>query len=554
MENKPIRVMVIEDSVFATKHVQKMLAEVKSPQFEAELYCVDRISAGLEYLANNKVDVILLDLTLPDSHGLDTLIKICDQVHEVPVVVLTGIGDEMLAKEAVQKGAQDYLVKGQIGSNLLRRSILYSIERKKVEGELKKHRVHLEELVKERTADLTTVNKQLKQEVAERKQAEKAVKSSELRYRRLFEAAKDGILILSKESGEIEDVNPYLMEILGYSKEDFLGKQLWEIGAFKDIKLARSAFKILQNENYNRYEDLPLKAKDGRLIDVEFVSNVYDVDHKRVIQCNIRDITERKQAEKALENSFNELKKVHERLEQSQTQLMQAEKMSAVGTLAAGIAHELNNPLMAILNFSNYCLKHTGKEDKRYPFLQDIEHEAGRCIEIVNNLLTFSRSEQDGKEEYQSESLARIIERVIRIMSYRIEQEKVALSTHVVEDTPQILVKVGSMQQVILNLLTNALDAVGESQKKEIHIEVYPDGDSVYLTVADNGRGIVPEITTKIYDPFFTTKPVGEGTGLGLTISRNIIESHGGGITCESKPGEGTTFKITLPIKTNGRR
>jgi C4-dicarboxylate-specific signal transduction histidine kinase len=421
--------MLIEDSVFATKHVQKMLTEAKSSQFEAELTCADRISVGLEHLANNEADVILLDLTLPDSHGLDTLMKICTRVPEVPVVVLTGIGDEMLAIEAVQKGAQDYLVKGQLGSNLLKRSILYAIERKRVEGELKKHRDHLEELVRERTAELTTVNNQLNQEV-----------------------------------------------------------------------------------------------------------------------------TERKQAEKALKNSFNELKKVHQQLEQSQSQLIQAEKMSAVGTLAAGIAHELNNPLMAILNFSSHCLKHSTEDDRRYSFLQDIEHEAGRCIEIVSNLLTFSRSEKDGEEAYQNESLARIIKRVVSIMSYRIENEKVSLSTHIAEDTPQIWVKVGSMQQVILNLVTNALDAVEESQKKEILIEVHPDGDSACLTIADSGSGIKPEIINKIYDPFFTTKPVGKGTGLGLAISRNIIESHGGDIICENKLGASTIFKVTLPIKKNGRR
>jgi C4-dicarboxylate-specific signal transduction histidine kinase len=401
-----------------------MLTEAKSPQFEAELSCADRISAGLEHLANNKADVILLDLTLPDSHGLDTLMKICAQMPEMPVVVLTGLGDEMLAIEAVQKGAQDYLVKGQIGNNLLKRSILYAIERKRVEGELKKHRDHLEELVKERTAELIMVNKQMEQE-----------------------------------------------------------------------------------------------------------------------------ITERKQAEKALENSFDELKEIHQRLEQSQAQLMQAEKMSAVGTLAAGIAHELNNPLMAISNFSNYCLKHTTENDRRYSYLQDIEHEAGRCIEIVSNLLTFSRSEQDGKEAYQSESLARIIERVVGIMSYRIEKENVSLSTNIAKDTPPIWVKIGSIQQVILNLVANALDAVEENQKKEISLEVHHDGNSVYLTIADSGRGIATEIINKIYDPFFTTKPVGKGTGLGLTISRNIIESHGGDITCESQPGAGTIFRITLPNK-----
>jgi len=422
-----IRILLIEDSVSVVNHIQEILTKANSHDFEAESSYVDRISVGLEYLAENEVDVILLDLMLPDSQGTDTLMKICAQVPEVPIVVLTGLRDEILAMEIIKKGAQDYLVKGQIDGDLLKRSILYAIEHKRVEGELKKYREHLEELIKERTDELNTVNRQLKKEV----------------------------------SG-------------------------------------------------------------------------------------------RKNAEESLENSFSELGEVYKRLAQSHSQLIQAEKMGAVGTLAAGIAHELNNPLMAILNFSSYCLKKTDKKDRRYSFLKDIELETGRCIEIVSYLLTFSHSEQDGEEAFQSEDLARIIQRVVSILSYRIEKEKVSLSTHIPEDNPQIWVKVGSIQQVILNLLTNALDAVEESQKKEIKIEAHPDGDCVNLTVANTGRGIAPEIMTKIYDPFFTTKPVGKGTGLGLTISRNIINAHGGDITCESKPGLGTTFKITLPIK-NGQ-
>lgn len=149
-------------------------------------------------------------------------------------------------------------------------------ERTKKDAELRKHRDHLEELVKQRTDE---------------------VEASEIRYRRLFEAAKDGILILNADTGNIIDVNKFLMDLLGYRKDEIVDKKLWEIGAFTDIEMSKKAFLELQTNGYVRYEDLPLEKKDGQLASVEFVSNVYRVDHMKVAQCNIRDITERKRLE-----------------------------------------------------------------------------------------------------------------------------------------------------------------------------------------------------------------------------------------------------------------
>jgi len=256
----------------------------------------------------------------------------------------------------------------------------------------------------------------------------------------------------------------------------------------------------------------------------------------------IQEITERKRIEK-------ELHKLLEDLRHSTAQLMQAEKMSGVGTLVAGVAHELNNPLTGLLNFSAYCLRHTDTEDKRYPVLQDMERESKRCADIVQNLLTFSRMEKQGDESFQKEKFSVILDRVLKLLSYRIEKERVTLSLNISKKTPEIWMKPSSMQQVILNLGTNALDAVKKNQKKEIRIKALPQGEYVQITVADNGTGIAPENLNSIYDPFFTTKPVGKGTGLGLSVTRSIVEMHGGKISCETNSMNGTTFKIVFPLE-----
>jgi PAS domain S-box-containing protein len=180
---------------------------------------------------------------------------------------------------------------------------------KQLGEELQKAHNKLEFTVIERTKELTVANVQLTQEINERKKMEEALKISETSYRRLFEAAQDGILILDAETGQITDVNPFMIEMLGYSHEELLGKKLWEIGTFRDIETSKATSSELKSKGYVRYNDLPLETKEGRPIAVEFVSNVYLVNHHKVIQCNIRNITERKLVAEALKKSHNELER-----------------------------------------------------------------------------------------------------------------------------------------------------------------------------------------------------------------------------------------------------
>ncbi|MBN1127960.1 MAG: PAS domain S-box protein [Chitinispirillaceae bacterium] len=162
---------------------------------------------------------------------------------------------------------------------------------------------------------------ELEMELAEHKRAEGALRVSEICYRRLFEAAKDGVLLLDADTGQITDVNPYLIEKLGYSKEEFVSKKIWEIGAFKDTELSKAGFRELQEKGYVHYESMPLVTKDGRFFAVEFVSNIYLVEGTKVAQCNIRDITERKKAENALRESEEKLTEQNALLEQKNSAL-----------------------------------------------------------------------------------------------------------------------------------------------------------------------------------------------------------------------------------------
>jgi two-component system cell cycle sensor histidine kinase/response regulator CckA len=378
--------------------------------------------------------------------------------------------------------------------------------------------------------------------VTESKNAEEALRASETRYRRLFESAKDGILILDFDTGKVVDANPFLISLLGYSHAEFLGKNVWDLSPSKDVAVSRDAFRELQEKEYVRYEDLPLEASDGRLISVEFVSNVYLVGQTKVIQCNIRDITERKRTDE-----------VHKKLER---QLQVSQKMEAIGILAGGVAHDFNNLLSVILSYTEFAMQALREGDPLKADLLEVKKAGDRAAVLTRQLLAFGRKQLLQPVALSLNHVAEGVEKMLR----RILGEDIDFVQVLAPDLGVVRADPGQMEQVLMNLVVNARDAMSAGGKLTIetsnveldeeyaahHVSVKA-GPYVMLAVTDTGCGMDEQTKTQLFEPFFTTKEKGKGTGLGLSTVYGIVKQSGGNIWVYSELGLGTTFKIYLP-------
>lgn len=369
------------------------------------------------------------------------------------------------------------------------------------------------------------------------------LRTSEIRYRRLFESARDGILILDAASLKITDVNPFMMELLGYSRDGFLGRELWEIGLFSDKAASQQAFKELQLNGYLRYEDLPLQTTDGKLREVEFVSNVYDEDRHPVIQCNIRDITDRKRAEK------------ERRVLLASAQAARAEADTANSLkdeFLATVSHELRTPLTAILGWSQMLASGNLDEQESKRAVETISRNARAQREIIDDLLDISRI-ITGKLrlDVRAMEMDRIIEAVVEGVRPAADARNIQLQTSI---DPRICPISGDperLQQIIWNLLSNAIKFTPEGGRVELRLE--RSDSEVEITISDTGQGLDPELLLHVFDRFrqfdSSSSRRHGGLGLGLSIVRQLVELHGGTVMAESPgAGKGTTFKVMLPV------
>ena len=376
-----------------------------------------------------------------------------------------------------------------------------------------------------------------------RMQTQSQLRISELRYRRLFEAARDGILILDAVTLKITDVNPFMTELLGYSHAEFLGKELWEIGLFSDKEASQEAFKELQRTGYLRYEDLPLQATNGKLRDVEFVSNVYEEDSHQVIQCNIRDITDRKRAEE------------ERTLLLAAAQSARAEADSANGIkdeFLATLSHELRTPLTSILGWSHLLTNGNLDKQQTARAIETIARNARAQGRLIDDLLDISRI-MTGKLclDVRAVKLAPLIQAVVDDVRPAADARSINLKAAFDSDIGPILGDPDRLQQIVWNLLTNAIKFTPKGGDVQVRLE--RNDSHIVITVNDTGQGIAPELLPHVFERFrqadsSNTRRNG-GLGLGLSIVRQLVELHRGTVTAESS-GEkaGTTFKVMLPV------
>ena len=250
-----------------------------------------------------------------------------------------------------------------------------------------------------------------------------------------------------------------------------------------------------------------------------------------------------------LQASRADLEKAVGSLKTAQSQLIQSEKLSAVGQFVAGVAHELNNPLTSVIGFSD-LLNHTDLDPKYKEYVDRISKSASRCHKIVNSLLGFSRQHEPERKPVQVNELA---DAVIDIIGYDLRTSNITLQKEYRPDLPTILGDAHQLQQVVLNILSNARQALETYRRDgQITLSTGCTEQKVWLRIKDNGPGINPENLSRIFDPFFTTKPQGKGTGLGLSLSYGIMQEHRGSIRAESKPGNGTEFILELPVAESG--
>ena len=461
--------------------------------------------------------------------------------------------------------------------------------------ELRQQYDALERQGRKRTDELLRVNASLQAEITERRQAEEALKTNEERYRIVsqstsdytfsFHFAEDGRLVLdwltesfARITGfSTEEIQNHTHPLSLYVHPDDLERVVTTIRTLSPGRPTVYQFRIVTKQGEVRWREASLWA-------------VADDERKPVqVYGATRDITERKLAEEALQQAHAELEKrvqertaalmqanvrlgkeiaererIAQKLRQSETRYRQlaqereqllifSDRRVAVGDLAASFAHEFNNPVAIILGFAQDLLREVGPTDTLRRRLEIIESEAQRCKRLVRDLVDFVRP---APTHYLWTDLGKLIASTLALVATPLRQQQIEIDVHVSPDVPQLLVDAQQLQQVLLNLFFNAMEAMPEGGVLGVQATFLAEGSTlrgtsqreVLLHVSDTGAGIASQDLIKIFQPFFTTKIKG-GMGLGLSICESIVQAHGGQITVESSPEQGTRFSIVLPLK-----
>lgn len=503
-----VNILIIEDDPLSLRFVDYLLNRSDLP-----IAAVDHarnIAEARTCLASAQYNVILLDLDLPDSAGQESVSTIRRIAPHSAIVVITGGYGKGSGIESLRNGAQDYLLKGDFGLSTLVRSIRYSMERFNVQNVLYE---------------------------AERK------------YKVLIEDLRDVVLRILPD-GTVDYCSPAMLMFAGYAPEEVEGgvidpyfcneEQLYNAKAiFKQIVVKGTEFPP---------KDFCFKTKDGRRIIAEVTAKrVCNERMQNVVQCVLRDVTERNDALRKLEDAYLEL-------QETQTVLVQTEKMAALGKFLSGIMHDVKNPLQIVLGGVEYLECRLKDEDSKV-VLSKLKDAVLRANGILMSLLKYA-CPSELKIEWVDVCL--VLRGVVEMMRYQPDYKEIDFQMDGLEKELQIAVDRNQLEQVLFNMLINSAQAV--DQKKGI-IEISVDSESVdgvdrdVIYITDNGPGVCVENRARIFEPFFSTKKntSSEGSGLGLFMARMIMRNYKGDIWLGESNQSGTQFKIILPKKNGGQ-
>ncbi len=372
---------------------------------------------------------------------------------------------------------------------------------------------------------------------------------SEMRYRRLFESAKDGILIVDFETGKITDANPFIINIIGYGLEEVIGKRLWEIGLFSNMEESKNAFIELKKNGYVRFEDMPVQRRNGKITEVEFISNVYLENEIKVVQCNIRDITDRKLAEKKLLEKNERILRINDELIKAKGKAEESDNLKS--SFLANMSHEIRTPMNAIMGFSEVLLQPGLPKEKLEDFVQIINASSLQLLSIINDIIDISKIEAGQMAiNLESVNITQLLNELFSNYKKLVELKNLSFNCSFdgIDEPVRIKADGNRIKQVLCNLLNNALKFTKEGK---IEFGYRIKKDFIEFHVQDSGIGITPENQKLIFQRFRQidskdTRLYG-GNGLGLSISKALVEKMGGTIRVDSALGIGTTFIFTIP-------
>ena len=502
---QPLRVLIVED---AKSDIALLLLALREGGFEVTYEAVATQAAMRTALQHRQWDLITSDHAMPQFSGPAALALTLELRPDVPFIIVSGEIDVNLAVALMRAGARDYVQKTELAR------LVPVIERVLVDREVRNDKVL----------------------------ADEALIASEAQYRRLFESAQDGILIVDAEMGQIQDVNPFLLDLLGFSREEYLGKKLWEVAAFQDSDASKSAFLELQQKGYIRYDNIPLHSKTGTNVEVEFVSNIYDVGLKKVIQCNIRDITDRKQAEAQIQQLNTDLER-RVNLRTAQVEALNKE----LETFNYSVSHDLRAPLRRINGFVTALERACGEEltSKGKELITEIRTSTEHMTSLIQALLKLASL---GQSELQCEQTD--LSSVAHIVAKELQEGDIGRRVEFVIPDGILASGDAAMLRIVMeNLMGNAWKFTSLVDLARIEVGVtYPAGKPTEYFVRDNGVGFDMRYAHRLFGAFQRLHLEDEfpGTGIGLASVQRIIHRHGGRIRAESSVGQGATFYFDL--------